>query len=224
MFVLSYILPPEGGAKYGKATVQDFQHPAHAAAAARDVLIARGVERSEAARFSLTLARKNTGTDWVHTGTGLTFRIDPDDRQPNACPCCGRLVKFDDHAFAGSDDAYCLGCYTWGDDSKISCDPNHSAHANPWKISPMNARWSMEVVIDNGDETGYDIRYSSDPKAHEVWDDEDNALIAWPGLTSKQIISVEIKEIRRNEAGECENNSPTCTPDDPCIVCYDKEN
>jgi hypothetical protein len=24
-----------------------------------------------------------------------------------------------------------------------------------------------------------------------------------------------------NGDGECENGSPTCTPDDPCVICYD---
>jgi hypothetical protein len=222
MFVLSYVLPPEGGAKYGKATVQDFQHPANAAAAVRDVLIEHGVKRAEAVKFGLMLAQEGYSTNWEYTGTGLVFRIDPEDRAPNACPCCGRLVQFGDHAFAGSDDAYCLGCYTWGDDAKIGCDPNHSAHANPWSTNAQGAQWFMEVIIDRGDETDSDYRYAADA-SHEMWDDEDNALIAWPGLTREQIISVEIKEIQRNEMGECKNGSPTCTPDDPCVICHDEE-
>lgn len=194
MYVLSYVMPPTDGAKYGKAHVTGHHHPARAAASARDLLIERGVDRPEAVRFSLTLARKNTGTEWAHAGTGLVFRIDTEESAPNACPCCSRLVLPGDHALAGSDDAYCLGCYTWGDDDKIECDPRHSAHPNPWTINSVGARFSMEVVIDQDDETGHDVRYAKD-ETHELWDDMDNAMIAWPGLTRDRIISVEIKEI-----------------------------
>lgn len=28
----------------------------------------------------------------------------------------------------------------------------------------------------------------------------------------------------RNDQGECPNGSPTCTPEDPCAICYDEEN
>lgn len=128
MFVLSYVLPPVSGAAFGKSTVQEFAHPARAAAATRDLLISKGVDEREATRFSLTLARKGTGTGWVNTETGITFRIDPEDRAPNVCPCCGRLVKWGDHALAGSDDAYCLGCYTW-DRNSNPCLPENTAHA-----------------------------------------------------------------------------------------------
>jgi hypothetical protein len=195
MFVLSYTLPPVGGAKYGKARTLEIAEKPHAIAAATEVLVARRIDRYEAERYALALARKDTGTNWVHTATGIVFRIDPADRAPNSCPCCGRLVLPGDHALAGTEDAYCLGCFTWKR-GMAPCSPHESAHANPWTTSTKDARWCMEVVIDRGDETDSDYRYTAD-KSHEMWDAEDNALIAWPGLTREQILSVTITEISK---------------------------
>jgi hypothetical protein len=90
-------------------------------------LQARKVTRSEADRVGLTVARKDTGTEWCHAVTGIIFRVDHADRAPNACPCCGRLVLPGDHALAGSDDAYCTGCYTWERGSD-PCLPENTAH------------------------------------------------------------------------------------------------
>jgi hypothetical protein len=173
-YVLSVVRPPEGGAAFGTATVLD---PVH-----------------DFGAFATALTHELTGTERVHTGTGLTFRIDHADRAPNACGCCGRLVLPSDHALAGSDDAHCLGCYTWSSNN-IGCDPHHTAHPNPWKQESTGARFSMEIVIDRGDETDYDIRYAADDSFDGVWDEMENALIAWPGLRRDQITSVEIKEI-----------------------------
>ena len=196
MFVLSYVLPPVEGAAFGKATV--FEPVTTLEAVHRHVLWVLRMEHQvparKAAEFATALTHELISTARVHTGTGIVFRIDPEDNPPNVCPCCGRLVKPGDHAFAGDSDAYCDGCYTWNDASKISCGPHHSAHANPWTEDTDGARFSMEVVIDHDDETGHDVRYARSD-AYEMWDDEGNALIAWPGLHPEQFISIEIKEI-----------------------------
>lgn len=130
MFVLSYVLPPAEGAAFGKATVlSPVRYTAHAAVAMSLVLQQRGqFTHTQAKRLALSLGRAETGTEWTEPQTGITFRIDPEDRTPNACPCCGRLVKWGDHAFAGSDDAYCLGCFTW-DRNTPQCLPENSAHS-----------------------------------------------------------------------------------------------
>lgn len=131
MFVLSYVLPPADGAAFGKATVFDplpERKNLH-------TLAYRALTRSNphmdlgmASRYAEQIMRKDTGTECVEASTGITFRIDHEDRAPNACPCCGRLVKWGDHVFAGSDDAYCLGCYTW-DRNTPQCLPENSAHS-----------------------------------------------------------------------------------------------
>lgn len=127
-YVLSIVLPPEGGAAFGKAMVFEtvptigmislsgpgylFNHP-------------EIIDR-ESARLALQMVGSaGTGSEVTHKG--VTFRIDPADRAPNACPCCGRLVLFGDHALAGSDDAYCLGCFTWKR-GMTPCLPENTAH------------------------------------------------------------------------------------------------
>jgi hypothetical protein len=198
MYVLVFTLPPVNGAAFGKAAVFDpcpERRNLHTLAYRALRKHNPHMDMGTASRYAEQITRKDTGTECVETSTGITFRIDTEDKAPNACPCCGRLVKWGDHAFAGSDDAYCDGCYTWGDDAKISCDPNHTAHANPWTTDTADARFCMEVIIDRGDETDSDYRYAITDD-HEMWDDdEDNALIAWPGLTRDQIIEVTITEI-----------------------------
>lgn len=198
MFVLSYVMSPKDGAKYGKATVHEpVRHVAHCAKAAELVLRQHAPHLSEgtARRYALQFSRDHlTGTDWVETSTGIIFRIDPEERMPNACGCCGRLVKHGEDTYPGT--SYCDGCYTRHDDTKIECSPHNTAHPNPWTVSPMGARFRMEVITDQGDETGHDVRYTSDD-THQMWDDEDNTLIAWPGLTRDQIIEVTITEINK---------------------------
>lgn len=129
MFVLSYVLPPEEGAAFGKATV--FEPVPYLARAAKtqtvQVLTQAGVPRDEARKFGLSLTLTPTGEHLTHKGTGLVFRIDPADNPPNVCPCCGRLVKPGDHASAGDPDAYCLGCFTW-QRNVPACLPENSAH------------------------------------------------------------------------------------------------
>lgn len=129
MYVLSIVRPPVAPAAFGQATVLDpVPYLARAAKTqAQRVLVDAGVPAEEASEFGLTLSMRDLGTEWTHTGTGLTFRIDPEDRAPNACPCCGRLVNWQDHALAGSDDAYCLGCFTW-ERGMTPCLPENSAH------------------------------------------------------------------------------------------------
>jgi hypothetical protein len=196
-YVLSIVHPPESGAAYGKATVLDPVKSMEAVhrRVAHILLTEHSTPVRESADFANALIHELTGTGRVHTGTGLTFRIDHADRAPNACPCCGRLVNWQDHALAGSDDAYCTGCYTWGDDRKISCDPNHTAHHNPWGWVTDGARWHLHTVFEDDEgNTDSDDRYSSDVELlHD--DPEDAALIAWPGLTREQIIEAVITEI-----------------------------
>lgn len=198
MYVLSYVMPPIDGARHGKATVSEVvTQRQFAADIAGDKLISMGESTMVARRFALSLAERDTGTEWVHPRTGIIFRIDTTDAPPNACECCGRLVKPGGHAFAGTEDAHCDGCYTWGDDSKISCSPHHTAHPNPWSDDAQGARFHMEIVFENDEgETDSDYRFASTAD-HEMWDDEDNALIAWPGLTADQIIEVKIIEVNK---------------------------
>jgi hypothetical protein len=127
-FVLSIVRSPEEGAGFGKSLVYEAVNSEQAAAdKGADLLILKGVRTLEARSFATALAHELLGTERVHAGTGLIFRIDPEDQAPNVCPCCGRLVKWGDHAFAGSDDAYCLGCYTW-DRNAGPCLPENTAH------------------------------------------------------------------------------------------------
>jgi hypothetical protein len=127
-YVLSIVRPAVAPAAFGKSEVME---PViliqFAADMAGDFLIRNGEPTIAARTFANSLAHSATGTQVQHKPTGLTFRIDPEDRTPNVCPCCGRLVKWGDHAFAGSDDAYCLGCYTW-DRNADPCLPENTAH------------------------------------------------------------------------------------------------
>ncbi len=198
-YVLSIVRPPENGAAYGKATVHEgLLNPVEISQTVRAYIriLETDTDWETVRRFADNVGNEETGTVRACAPSGLVFRVDPEDRAPNACPCCGRLVLWSDHALAGSDDAYCDGCYVWSEASKISCDPQHTAHANPWTEQTQGARWFMHVVIDRGDETDYDVRYTAD-ESHEMWDPEDNALIAWPGLSRDQIIEVTIKEIKK---------------------------
>lgn len=125
MFVLSYIRPDR------TATVMNpVVHPVHAAIAAAHILKAAPYltgMRDDARQFALSLAREPLGTELTHTPSGVTFRIDDADTPPNVCPCCSALVRPGDHAEAGMEDAYCLGCFTWQRDVP-QCLPANTAH------------------------------------------------------------------------------------------------
>lgn len=128
-FVLSFVLRPVGEALHGRSTVLDpvsYRRQAAETEAVR-VLIEHGMRKDDAGYFGHSLYLARTSADVLEPVTGITFRIDPAGRAPNSCPCCGRLVKWGDHAFAGSDDAYCLGCYTW-DFGSEPCLPENTAH------------------------------------------------------------------------------------------------
>lgn len=130
MFVLSVTRPPAHGAAFGKSIT--FGPLPTTAAVAREAAWLLGgspfnIPTDEAKRYGLSLARKDPGTQWVHTQTGLIFRIDPADNAPHPCPCCTRLVLPTDHEQAGLEDAYCLGCFTWDRDVS-ACLPANSAH------------------------------------------------------------------------------------------------
>jgi hypothetical protein len=130
MYVLSYVQPPKDGAAFGKAVVLDpRKHTSHTAVQVSAVLREHNphMTRSEADRYGLQIARKDLRVESVESSTGLRFRIDSEDRAPNVCPCCGRLVDFGDHVLAGSDDAYCLGCFTWKR-GMTPCLPENTAH------------------------------------------------------------------------------------------------
>lgn len=197
-YVLSVVFPPVDGAKHGKAAVMEpVTQLQYAGDVAGDKLIASEIPTLEARAFGNELARLGTGVNVLHKETGLTFRVEPVRAAPHPCPCCGGLVLVDDHAYAHDEDAYCLGCFTW--DRNVSpCLPGNSAHPNPWHIEATGAKWLMEAVIDLGDETTYDARYSS-TDGHEIYDDEDNALIAWPGLRSDQFIEITISKISEED-------------------------
>lgn len=207
MFVLSYVVPPVGGAAFGKSTVLE---PVHTMDAVHRrimyILINdQDIYVRQAADFATTVTHELTGTERVHTGTGTTFRIDPEDRAPNACPCCGRLVLPGDHAFAGSEDAYCLGCYTW--DDTPACLPENSCHT--W--GEVRYEVDGETVVGG--------------KPGERW----HAVYRVPNNYADDDIREEVAETYgaphfERITGECANGSPTCTPDDPCVICYDKEN
>jgi hypothetical protein len=68
------------------------------------------------------------GTEITHEPSGLVFRIDPQEFPPNVCPCCSALVRPGDHAMAGTEDAYCLGCFTWSRTAP-QCLPANTAHS-----------------------------------------------------------------------------------------------
>jgi len=130
MFVLSYVLPPTGGAKYGKAVVNEPQPEAEVFDQVSTIMTEHFSTMPAInlpGSLAYLIANTPTSTDIYDPVTGFTFRLDPEDRAPNVCPCCGRLVKFGDHAYAGSDDAYCLGCYTW-DRNSDPCLPENTTH------------------------------------------------------------------------------------------------
>lgn len=129
-FVLSVIRPPEGEAKYGKATTLD---PVGTMAAVERrveyVLKSEGADTNDAVSFSLVVGAADPGWQILpHDGTGLTFRVDKAEDTPHPCPCCGRLVLPTDHAYADAEDAYCTGCFTWSRNTE-ACLPENSAHA-----------------------------------------------------------------------------------------------
>jgi hypothetical protein len=128
-YVLSMVHPPENGAAFGKATVFEPTPLKETAAFEAARLLGDIVELDlvPLAVFSHQLKVKNTGTDILHEESGVTFRIDPADTPPNRCPCCGRLVKPEDSAFAGEDDTLCDGCYPWHRTTP-QCLPENSAH------------------------------------------------------------------------------------------------
>lgn len=196
--VLFIIHPPKDGAAFGRADVVDSlispQQASHEAAHFLGDRTALGIEAL--AVFAHELYSAPTGAEVRHELTGLVFRIDAAENAGNACPCCGRLVKFGDHVHAGSDDTYCDGCYVWGDSSKVPCDPNHTAHPNPWSLNTNGARWFLEVTIDRDGEIDSDYRYA---RVEELLHDgpEDAARIAWPGLDPEQIISAAITPISK---------------------------
>lgn len=134
MYVLTVIHPPVNGAAYGRAVVLD---PVPYLAVKRQVRYLLetecGVNRDESTAFALSV---ETGRAITHEPSGFTFRIDPADNAPHACPCgegeddgdpCGRLVLPTDHALATHDNAFCLGCYPW-DITITPCLPANTAH------------------------------------------------------------------------------------------------
>jgi hypothetical protein len=131
-FVLSIIQPPEGEAKYGKATVSEPLPRGRLFTLAYWALRNRdGWMHPEVAnRYAEQVMSKGLGKESVETGTGLHFRVDAVENAPHICPCeggCGRLVLPDDHAYADAEDAYCDGCFTW-DRNTPACLPANSAH------------------------------------------------------------------------------------------------
>lgn len=128
-YTLSIIAPPMEGAGFGRAmTHPNLRHPVDIAGAVRAYINVlwpeTGISRQD--RFPRTVADAENGTYHTHEASGMTFRVDPDDRPPHPCPCCTRLVVPTDHAYADADDAYCLGC--WGDTITPGCLPQNSAH------------------------------------------------------------------------------------------------
>lgn len=131
-FILSAIRPPEGETKYGKAVTpgrDPFESVAGATKAVTWVLANRtpGSVVPSVARGIAQEVMESPGREFRHAATGLTFRVDPEGEAPHPCPCCERLVMPDDHAYAGAEDAYCLGCFTWSRDIE-ACLPENSAH------------------------------------------------------------------------------------------------
>lgn len=128
-FVLSVTRAPVNGAAFSPSQTLG---PMSLGAVAREAVWLMGgspfsIPAEEAKRFALSLTRKEHGTLWAHTPTGLIFRIDPATEAPHPCPCCTRLVLPTDHEQAGLEDAYCLGCFTWDRDVS-ACLPANSAH------------------------------------------------------------------------------------------------
>lgn len=204
-YALVIINPPDQGAAFGAAVVTPLRlrgavfGTAHAQL--RKMVATTGLlNRDEADALAHEIDRVRTSEAVSHP-SGIVVRLIPQDENgdlPHACPCCGALVlPSKDDAFSGHEDSYCSGCYTWGDPDKISCDPNHTAHPNPWTTGPAGACFCMEVVTDQGDETGHDVRYSRTDSFDGMWDETENALVAWPGLTADRILSVTITKIQK---------------------------
>lgn len=134
-FVLSVIRPPEGEAKYGKATVfESFPERRNLHILAYQALRDSNpyMPLGEASRYATQIISKDCGSEVVESSTGLHFRIDSAEDAPHACPCgegeCGRLVLPSDHPYAHAEDAYCTGCFTW-DRNTAACLPVNSAHS-----------------------------------------------------------------------------------------------
>lgn len=123
MYVLSYVRPDRTAAVLAPvATVY------HAAEMARCLLLGvpgEGWRSAEDARRALMDAP--IASEVFHRQSGYILRIDPADYPPNVCGCCRGLVRPGDHAYAGIEDAYCLGCYTWRHDVP-ECLPQNTAH------------------------------------------------------------------------------------------------
>ncbi|MCP9209570.1 hypothetical protein [Streptomyces cucumeris] len=131
-FVLSVIQPPEGEARYGKATVSTpvpERKNLHTIAYWAMRKHSPHMHPDEISRYAGQIANKKTGEVAVEASTGLAFRVDEEEDAPHACPCCERLVLPEDHAHASAEDAYCLGCFTW-DRNTEQCLPGNSAHAS----------------------------------------------------------------------------------------------
>ena len=131
MFVLSVTRPPADGAAFGMSRViSDLPTTAAVAREATWILCGepfRG-QAGDSRRLASSLVCRDPGTQWVDTDTGLTFRVDSADNAPHPCPCCARLVLPTDHAYAYTEDAYCLGCFTWKRDTP-QCLPANTAHS-----------------------------------------------------------------------------------------------
>lgn len=130
-FVLSIVSPAEGDAKYGKAWISrplevksDLRTPAHTALRRRNP----HMTIDEASRYAGQIVAKDPGAVSVESSTGLLFRIDTEENAPHLCPCCGRLVLRDDHRYADTENAHCLGCFTWEVDAPPHL-PENSAHS-----------------------------------------------------------------------------------------------
>lgn len=132
-YALSIVEPPQGAAGYGKVKVIG-PIPEHAvfrriywALRERDAALHPDV----ANKFASEITRKEIGTGTTEPSTGLSVylhKVTENDEPPHPCPCCGRLVLPDAHAYAGSEDAYCTGCFTW-DRNVPACLPKNTAHA-----------------------------------------------------------------------------------------------
>lgn len=127
-YVLSVIHPPVAPAAYGKAVVLE-PAPTKEALQSRVeyVLVSEAaMDKGIAMAHGLTVLSGDPGWETT-TGSGFILRYDDADSAPHPCPCCGRLVLPTDHADAGMEDAYCLGCFTWSRDN-IQCLPANTAH------------------------------------------------------------------------------------------------
>lgn len=131
MFVLSVVTPPEGAAKYGKATVSNpfpERDQLHTVAYWAMRKRAPWMHPDEISRYAGQVTTKVVGAETVEASTGLRFRVDTAEDAPHPCSCCQRLVLPTVHALAHADDAVCTGCFTW-DRNIPACLPESSAHA-----------------------------------------------------------------------------------------------